>query len=142
MEHIERHGTGPYCVAWQLGRLVERDLLALLELGRQTTDLPFRLILHPGKTQFDRKIEWEDRSSGRRYRYLKDRWLEKKASSNKDLEAMRAAVAQSRILVWDLSTRLEVLRNAESRLTEALLEANELLGQCSRVEKVPRVWGY
>jgi hypothetical protein len=125
-----------------VGRLVEGSLIALEELAKRTKELSFRLVLYRGATEFDRSVDWEHRLSGRKFRYLKDSWLKSMAWSNQELEAMRGAVGECRGLVQTLSTRLGVLRRAESRLTKALLEATQLLGQCRPVETAPREWSY
>jgi hypothetical protein len=142
MGYIQGCGTFLYCTAWQVGRLVEGSLIALEELAKRTKELSFRLVLYRGATEFDRSVDWEHRLSGRKFRYLKDSWLKSMAWSNQELEAMRGAVGECRGLVQTLSTRLGVLRRAESRLTKALLEATQLLGQCRPVETAPREWSY
>ncbi|HVR87671.1 MAG TPA: hypothetical protein VMU54_25315 [Planctomycetota bacterium] len=142
MKFIQGYGIGLYCTAWQVGRLAEGNLIALKELAARTKELSFQVVLNRGATEFDRSVTWEHGLSGRKFRYLKDSWLESMAWSSEELEAMREAVGECRGLVQALKIRLGVLRRAESMLTKALLEADRLLGQTSPVEKTIREWRY
>ena len=141
LRHLEGPGVGMFVMAWQMGRLVERNLFALEELQERTTGLPVRLVLAPGPTEFDRAVEWEHQLSGQRWRTLLDRSLNTLKLSPQDLAAIQGVASECKELMQSLSKRLGIIRGAESRLAKAHRESTQVLEQCTPVECIPWIPG-
>jgi hypothetical protein len=143
LKHLEGGpGVELFVMAWQMGRLVKGNLFALEDLQQRTTGLPFRLLLSAGQTEFDRVVEWEDELTGRRCRTLLERSLKRLYLSPQELAAIMGVVSECRELIQTLSKRLRIVRGAENRLALAHRESTQVLEQCTRVERIPRIPGY
>jgi len=129
--HLDRAGNQLNVMAWNIGRLVDRNLIAFEELAERTATLPVRLFLSVGQTAFDRLVLWEHVLSGRWRPPLSENSLKILNLSPQELAAVRLAVSECRALHQTLSNRLRIIRRAESRLVKAYGDFKQALQQCT-----------
>jgi hypothetical protein len=142
LKHLDGAGADLFVMAGQIGRLVDRNQIALEELQRRTTTLPFRLVLSEGPTEFDRVVEWEHAPSGRRCRILYEKSLKILQLPPQELAAVKLAVIECRGLLQTLSKQLKIIRGAESRLAKARRDSDQALERHTPQQRIPWVQGY